>query len=429
MASIWRDIFSADFITAWEQRVKAEDLWQNYAARFQFMDVFRQVRDYHQVDKTAYGKLMDRQYRLYRISDAAGRILKKWYSLKEAQQRNYRYQGTGANRKLVFSGYEEQDTSRSLLTLQRRSLRKASYLSMLRGLYGDPASLNASLFRSQYGAPHRNDHLVDLHAGTRLEALDPVHRNFEINPKYMKFDDDGALLNIDEDSAGNLYERIFANWFNSGNAIPFFLYLEKTPICCSDYHDVCEKEYMKPVPYFDLDQPSVKAPKESKVRLCPVHAGKVWFKGRFGLRAADTTGSYDGKCGPGWAAYAFSEKGELFIAKHQEFVWHHPSFLSGKPLRCAGMILIRHGKVAGVNNNSGHYHPNPGHLYRFVKFLDEAQNAIKPDAEVRCKHPEFTGTPGQFRQWYATEYLFTLPPYKGLKDPNVGKMGLRANGK
>ncbi len=49
--------------------------------------------------------------------------------------------------------------------------------------------------------------------------------------------------------------------------------------------------------------------------------------------------------------------------------FHHSSFLSGKPVKCAGEVLFLNGAVRYVSNESGHYQPSTQQLIDIVEVL------------------------------------------------------------
>ena len=71
--------------------------------------------------------------------------------------------------------------------------------------------------------------------------------------------------------------------------------------------------------------------------------------------------------------YVMSEDGSLFLnASH----WtpptgsvHHSSFLSGRPVACAGTIQVNQGVIKSLTNESGHYLPQKNHLTQVVNML------------------------------------------------------------
>ena len=70
---------------------------------------------------------------------------------------------------------------------------------------------------------------------------------------------------------------------------------------------------------------------------------------------------------------------DLFAMDNMEFLYlgppklagtfHHSSFLSGKPVLCAGEIAVDQGKITKVSNSSGHYRPSTSDLLNCVTAL------------------------------------------------------------
>lgn len=68
---------------------------------------------------------------------------------------------------------------------------------------------------------------------------------------------------------------------------------------------------------------------------------------------------------PGFAHYAMSLNGELFIRKvdvGEMGRFAHSSFLSGSDVLCAGTICVDTGRIIEITNESGHYRPNAANL-------------------------------------------------------------------
>ncbi|MEW5980288.1 MAG: hypothetical protein AB1898_31230 [Acidobacteriota bacterium] len=72
---------------------------------------------------------------------------------------------------------------------------------------------------------------------------------------------------------------------------------------------------------------------------------------------------------------------DLFAMDDMEFLYvgppkqagtfHHSSFLSGKPVLCAGEIALDQGKITKVSNSSGHYRPSTRDLLNCVLVLEK----------------------------------------------------------
>ncbi len=83
--------------------------------------------------------------------------------------------------------------------------------------------------------------------------------------------------------------------------------------------------------------------------------------------------------------YAVSQDGSIYVAREKEFqeLFHHSSFLSGKPVLCAGTINIKDGEIIGITNDSGHYRPKSRHLVNFLKLLQNSYDIDLSKIKVR----------------------------------------------
>lgn len=78
------------------------------------------------------------------------------------------------------------------------------------------------------------------------------------------------------------------------------------------------------------------------------------------------------------AAFVWTHQEELLVGEHKadqnlqlpytDF-FHHTSLDAGNPVLCAGMIRVIDGKVELISNDSGHYQPGEASLKRFVRWL------------------------------------------------------------
>ena len=109
----------------------------------------------------------------------------------------------------------------------------------------------------------------------------------------------------------------------------------------------------------------------------------------------DTT-QFSSKKGIGYAAYALSTNGELYIHEHVSAAcnsggkpyFYHSSFFGAKPGICFGMIAVENGKITYIDNHSGHYQPQKAHLDDAVERL---QWAFSDDADIQLHTAEQTG--------------------------------------
>jgi hypothetical protein len=86
-----------------------------------------------------------------------------------------------------------------------------------------------------------------------------------------------------------------------------------------------------------------------------------------------------------WALYAFDTNQRLY-AKSPDFAdgaFNHSSFMSGKPVICAGAIEISPGgRLRSLSNESGHYRPTIGDLAHMLAILHEEFNVELCGVEV-----------------------------------------------
>jgi len=64
------------------------------------------------------------------------------------------------------------------------------------------------------------------------------------------------------------------------------------------------------------------------------------------------------------------EDNTLYIGKKIRGTRHHTSFLAGKPVKAAGMMLFNDkGKLLSIIARSGHYQPEESHMFRIIELL------------------------------------------------------------
>ena len=52
---------------------------------------------------------------------------------------------------------------------------------------------------------------------------------------------------------------------------------------------------------------------------------------------------------------------QMYAGRKKKGDFQHTSFFGGEPVLCAGRFVVRDGKIAGIELNSGHYKPTPDH--------------------------------------------------------------------
>ncbi len=73
----------------------------------------------------------------------------------------------------------------------------------------------------------------------------------------------------------------------------------------------------------------------------------------------------------GKAIFVVSEDGRIFASNyHRIGELHHSSFLAGKPIACAGEILVKEGIIKIITRKSGHYTPEEISNIQFKELLD-----------------------------------------------------------
>lgn len=83
-------------------------------------------------------------------------------------------------------------------------------------------------------------------------------------------------------------------------------------------------------------------------------------------------------------AYVITLDGRLVVHEHvdvgkSEYAYRHSTLVGGKPVLCSGLIKVIDGKIAYIDNNSGHYKPKEANLYNAIKKLE---GLFSQDAKV-----------------------------------------------
>ena len=362
------------------------------------------LQAYHAVAKDRKNTLDDRIKRLGELSSLAFEYLNTFKVDLEAAARRPEGEGKNQYTGVYNSGRASQHSvDRNVLSLARRSLRKAAYLKEMKKYYSRGGqgyalrSPNALLLQTSK-AQYKWDDLIGLSPGVRMEQLDFVHRgDFET-------DDDASI------TCGAAFKE-WMKAMQTGAEVPFFLWLENHPVCLEDDKQLLET---RSVLYGRADQylngKRRDANDRNLLRLVSLTVTPTAYDLRTGeaIATAVSTKEYrasrpkdprgDKTFGAGVAAFVWTETTELFIANHLEQEFHHSSFVSGRNVRCAGMIVFENGKVTAISNNSGHYKPRKEHVRNFVLYLKDrwlidANAAVEVHMGAkRC----WRGTPADF---------------------------------
>jgi hypothetical protein len=404
----WRDIIST---AAWEQVVQKTDSTAHIGRVQSLKAVFdatvdtpkrtlrrltAMIRQYHSIPKDVYKKLGARIGMLAEIRQVAEQYMFKF----EVDSEKAKARVLVTNRVVeplernTFTGHynrgnaADQSLDRNVLSLVNRSFRKAEYLGKLRDYYAAQSQDPNDLVNALKAPQDRGNDSTGLTPGVRMETIDPWHRPFEI-----EFDSSGKLIECEETYEEFGINTAFCHWYYTiaNHNTPFFLWLEKHPICTAD--DKHMVWTTTSVLYLDNAQAYAVAGAAYKLAMVYAHGGKLWMEELRPdgyTRTADTTG-YTCNGGKGVSdAAAFIWTGrEIIIAQHREGGFHHSSFINGNVVRCAGMIKMAHGKVTYVSNNSGHYRPGKYLLSQFVSDLNY-RGLLDPQCRVQCQGVEPT---------------------------------------
>jgi len=119
----------------------------------------------------------------------------------------------------------------------------------------------------------------------------------------------------------------------------------------------------------------------------------------------------------GEAGYVMAPWDAIYVAKHNDTRFHS-QYLSGERVVCAGDLVIRHGRLKRVSNNSGHYQPPAEQLvpllWCFQKngvSISSVQVVVVEDMDhcYMCLAPELMRTGGRARPANAIRYEQTGP--------------------
>ncbi len=365
------------------------------------------LSSYHGLHKGELKMIDPRIKALKELSQLATRYLTEFkVDMAHAAMRNTNAEGgVDNNLKHKFLGSHQsgkpmdETIDRNMLTLARRSLRKAAYLGQLKKYYSKGGAgfrwRDAQELLNYVRSPQEDDgKSMGLTPGVRMEQVDFAHRG-----------------DFEETSVEKSCGWTFEIWAKSAQhqQTPFFLWLEMTSVCVEEDKSLIAGTQSVAYDRADLQQATPGNSVKLVIPGSPVMEMDLANMGN-GPMTCDTStykcaGSKDPleQWGDGVAAFVWTKEGELFIARHEGLVYHHSSFISGGRVRCAGMIIIKNGVVTAISNHSGHYHPGKDKVFNFVRFLI-GHSALAADARLRISlggGRSWKGTPAEFLQQYA----------------------------
>ncbi len=336
----------------------------------------QQIRAYHDLKKPSLRHLAQRAQMLRTIASTGQRFIAQHKVLDKSVLKN-------SIRRRIFN---EDDADEEYTRQKKRSLdyavskivrragRKAEYIDTLRQhvINADhgfriAAKLDFLAYIKGRAKQPLDDDLLNMQADVIVEKLDPWHRDWEmsIDPKKQ--------LGV---TGNTVHGKIVFSWIRDASApgVPFFVWLEGHELCTA-----AGNREEKSVSYHRGDQGEI-----AGIELLSPLNGSLWMC-RFG-DAGNTlfdTSAYKGKpmSAVTSAAYVWTSDGLILAGQHEGGHFHHSSFVSGRRVRCSGMIRVNGGKVTRVDSDSGHYKPKTRHLRNFVEFLN-LYNVFAPNAVV-----------------------------------------------
>jgi hypothetical protein len=278
--------------------------------------------------------------------------------------------------------------------LSRRCMAKARYLFILKQYYEqgagadeviNPLSLANALRKEQEKA--EGGKLIGMASGPRMEAIDPIHRTWELD-----FSDEHFLWH---GSGGDIMDEWFQKVFYHKYKEPLFVFMENSVYCMDRSNSrafsnvifgkgtttpgrfyylriVEQKLYMAQYKSTDLTQLTWQVFDTTWITK------QISNKGTMGFPLP--TMAYNWTRQKELLAGVHNAADEKYYGKSEDF--HHSSFTGGDLIRCAGMIGAKDGKVHWLDNNSGHYKPGTEQLHRLAKFLHK-RGLFSPDARIQ----------------------------------------------
>ncbi len=76
--------------------------------------------------------------------------------------------------------------------------------------------------------------------------------------------------------------------------------------------------------------------------------------------------------------FVLDKNDRLYAASMKVNQFHHSSFLSGRPVKAAGVFTLDpNNKLRSISNASGHYHPNDAQMVNILKYLQTRNVALE----------------------------------------------------
>ena len=352
----WRDIYSLQALEKIEIIVGKANLPEAWGA------ICNLVKQYHGCNKADVGSIANRVQLLAQIAAACAQV----DGMAAAK--------TNRPDAVPKIGAKEasKDAGVWIGSLHRRCQKKSRYLEELGRFHaGTGSNLAASTpakfleFLNTKAAKEKSAEFLALNVTNRMEKMDPFHRGAEVHVNA------GGISAID----GNPMSEALCSWLSGagGTQTPFFMWLETQPICTAtpgldDNYSELFKGRIRKVSY------------ECNVGAVSFSNGTVTVTNLDEVAALDTSKVYGKQAAE--MAYVWADDEQVYTAPHKPQQFHHSSFTGGRKVRCAGMWRVIKGKVHYIDDNSGHYRPQPIHLQKFARFLNQ-KGVFEADAKVK----------------------------------------------
>ncbi len=109
--------------------------------------------------------------------------------------------------------------------------------------------------------------------------------------------------------------------------------------------------------------------------------------------------------------YSTSDRGALFVLSRDgrfyssdeglDGFFHHSSFVAGEQVWMAGKIVVSHGRIIEISNDSGHYKPGPAETFLFMSWLQDSHINL---AGIKLNFIGVMDTPDSIRQEFSREF-------------------------
>jgi hypothetical protein len=233
---------------------------------------------------------------------------------------------------------------------------------------------------------------LDMHYWT--EAIDPLHRHWG-NPRNSPVF--AAWMARRWDNQSSTTTLSFFRWMETLTDQESHALLqtgEKLPLLSTNYQDAVGRE-------------------EFRIRVNGNHLKYLASPNSNNLEMWGTEKYSTNFGGQGWCIFVMSPEGELYASSHdQDRGWFHSAFMGGKPVRAAGELWARNGKLYVMTDKSGHYKPGIQHLVDAARELNN-QGLDISSLQIWARHTLGGMAPRPFHDgiWYmsvdAEQYLRT----------------------